>query len=620
MPAAQLPQCEDERLRALAGLNILEPGSDLGFEIFPLLASKVFDTPGAAITFIDHDTQWYKAGVGLSGRSDPRTHSICEYALLHPLEILYIPDTTIDPRVSDNPCVVRDGGIRSYAGAAISGPTGMPLGALCVYDHVPRTFSSERLEQLKYMAIGVEGAIRLHAAGEEHRLRSMTDGLTGVGNRSSFDHRLQQKIAACQRDPKRSIALLSIDLDQFKSVSDLFGHAGGDLALQEAAKRLSAALSTRDSVFRVGGDEFSVIVDISDNIGAEIVAHRIQSAFAKRFCIDQRLVPLRASIGVAVYPNDAACANTLAARADTSLYAAKRSGGGATIFARSEAVAGSRGFGRQEMQRELYSTLIPSGNEPFRLAMQPIVHADSGALTGFEALIRWPREDGNMMLPGDFIPTAEATGLIVQLDRWVIDRACRRAVTFPSHLTISCNVSAANFLSGHLVADVCKALSRYGVEPNRLKLEVTETILLRDAKRVRSIMLELRGLGIDVILDDFGTGNASIAYLRDYPFNGIKIDKSFVSQLEIDSRRRVFIRAILDMARSLNLTVTAEGVETVGQRRLLHQKKVDLIQGYLMGRPMLEDVVGDYLYERNTSDLSGPNLSALPPGSCPVNA
>ena len=193
------------------------------------------------------------------------------------------------------------------------------------------------------------------------------------------------------------------------------------------------------------------------------------------------------------------------------------------------------------------------------------------------------------MMPGDFIPVAEATGLVVPLDRWVLDQACRLAAGWPGHLQVSSNLSAANFFAGDLVGDVRAALQRHRLAPNRLKLEITETVLLRDPARVRQVVAELRDMGVHVVLDDFGVGHASIAYLRDYPFDGLKIDRSFVAGIETDARSRAFVRAIIEMARALNISATAEGVETEGQLQALRQKGVESVQGYLLGRPMTPD-------------------------------
>ncbi|MGI3777027.1 MAG: EAL domain-containing protein, partial [Janthinobacterium lividum] len=227
--------------------------------------------------------------------------------------------------------------------------------------------------------------------------------------------------------------------------------------------------------------------------------------------------------------------------------------------------------------------------EPFALALQPIFEGASGRLAGFEALVRWPQPDGHVLPPSEFIPVAEATGLVVQLDRWVLDQACRLASTWPEHIRISSNLSAANFYAVGLVREVERTLVRHGLAPDRLKLEITETVLLRDPDRVRRMIADLRRLGVHVVLDDFGSGHASLAYLRDYAFDGLKIDSSFTAEIESGTKGRAFLRAIIDMAEAMGIDTTAEGVETDGQLRQLCEGNVRFIQGFLLGRPMTPD-------------------------------
>jgi diguanylate cyclase (GGDEF)-like protein len=590
MPAALEPYDEHDRLAALIALNILETERTADFDIFPGLASQLFSTPIAAISFIDKDRQWFKASVGLDGTETSRDISFCAHAILCPNEVLYVPDATQDLRFADNPLVVGDFGLRFYAGVPIIGPSGHALGALCVVDREPRHVSEGALEQLKQLAIGVGSALRLHASVQMFQKLSMTDPLTGLANRAGFNKCLSDALTR-SGSPVPHGGLLFLDLDGFKSINDLFGHASGDAALREVAQRLRRVTRTQDKVSRFGGDEFCILTeDVQDIIGLEALAARIHAVLAEPFIIDRQVVPLRTSIGIAVYPENATDPEVLVRKADAALYEAKRAGRGTTRFATADKLSDDQALvGRNAMRELLRDALLPPGREPFTLMVQPVFSGQTWQLVGFEALVRWPKPGGIARPPSEFIPLAEATGLVVQLDRWVLNQACALVANWPDHLTISSNLSAANFFAGDLVQDVHEALERHGLVPRRLKLEVTETVLLRDPGHVQSVIRRLRDLGVQIILDDFGAGHASIAYLRDFAFSGLKIDRSFTASLETDPRSRIFVRAIIEMAHALNLEVIAEGVETPGQLRLLGKRKITAVQGYLLGRPMTPD-------------------------------
>ncbi len=591
MSPAPVPTDENARLAALIALDIIGTERTAEFDVFPTLARSLFSTPIAAISLIDEDRQWFKASVGLDVSETPRDTSFCAHAILSPTEVLCVPDATKDPRFADNPLVTGEFGLRFYAGVPIDGPSGHPLGALCVIDRKPREVSKEVLEQLQHLAVGVGSALKLHASVHELRKLAVTDPLTGLENRAGFNQRLRAALARRKNTPAPCIGLLFLDLDGFKAINDLFGHAGGDEALQEVARRLRSATRARDALSRFGGDKFCVLVEeVRDPADLHALGARIHAELAKPFLIEQQSVPLGTSIGIAICTAGASDPETLVRKADAALYDAKRAGRGTTRFAAAlKARDAPVSTGRNVMTALLRNALLPPGHEPFTLAVQPIFLGRTGQLAGFEALVRWPDPDGGVRQPSEFIPMAEATGLVVQLDRWVLDRACGLAANWPSHLQISSNLSAANFLAGNLAEDVQATLERHGVAPGRLKLEITETVLLCDPTRVRNIVAALRELGVHVILDDFGVGHASLAYLRDYAFDGLKIDRSFTAGIETDPRSRAFVRAIVEMARALGIGATAEGVETEGQLQMLRSKGIETVQGYLLGRPMTPD-------------------------------
>lgn len=600
MPPAAMPINEDGRLAALIALDILGTERTTEFDIFPLLAKGLFSTPIAAISLVDKDRQWFKASVGLSMSETPRDHSFCAYAILNPAETFCVPDATKDPRFVDNPLVTGDLGLRFYAGAPIMGPDGHTLGALCVIDREPRTVSAETLQQLQQLAVGVGSALKLHASIQELRKLAITDALTGLENRAGFNQRLRAAFVRRKEAPASRVGLLFLDLDGFKAINDLFGHAGGDAALREVTHRLRSVTRPRDAVSRFGGDEFCILVeDVQDPADLHALGSRIHAKLAEPFLIERQAVPLRTSIGIAVCSAGSSDPETLVCKADTALYDAKQAGRGTTRFAAGlNARDAPVPTGRNGMEALLRSALQTPGREPFALAVQPIFQGRTGQLAGFEALVRWPNPDGTVREPSDFIPVAEATGLVVQLDRWVLDRACALAAGWPGHLQISSNLSAANFYAGDLVEDVRAILERHGLAPGRLKLEITETVLLRDPARVRNVVAALRELGTHVILDDFGVGHASIAYLRDYAFDGLKIDCSFTAGIETDPRSYAFVHAIIEMARALRIGVTVEGVETEGQLQMLRCEGIEMVQGYLLGRPMTPDRAADLIQQQ----------------------
>lgn len=608
MPPAPFPETEEERLDALNALGIVGTERSAEFDVFPELATTLFNTPVAAISLIERDRLWFKSSVGLDVTEVPRDVGLCSHTILKPDELLYVPDATKDARFADNPLVVGEFGLRFYAGFPILGPSGHALGAICVIDRQPRVLEDRLLDQLRKLALAIGGAIKLHSSVQSLRKLAISDGLTGLLNRAGFEQRVSKVLAQRMLGPSRMTGLLFLDLDRFKSINDLFGHAGGDAALREVSARLRRVLRGADAVSRFGGDEFCILVEDVQPPQLLDLAERIHLALGQPFTIEQSTVPLRTSIGVALCRGRAIDAKTLIREADGALYMAKRAGRATTKMAAPlPTEADPQTAGRMGLQNLLRTALVPPGNEPFSLALQPLYNGQGDGLAGFEALVRWPQPDGRLIPPGEFIPVAESTGLVVQLDRWVLNEACRLAAAWPKSLQVSSNLSAANFISGDLVNEVCAALQRHGLAPNRLRLEITESVLLQDPVRVQAIMGQLRALGVRFILDDFGSGHASIAYLRDYSFDGLKIDRSFVSAIETDTKNRAFVGAIVDMSRALGLEVTAEGVETPEQLRLLRAKRVTTLQGYLLGRPMSAHDATDLIeWAERTDRVSAP--------------
>lgn len=378
-----------------------------------------------------------------------------------------------------------------------------------------------------------------------------------------------------------------LDLDCFKTINDLFGHAGGDAALRAVAERLAAVARPGDTVARLGGDEFALLrPTASSTADLRDTAGRVHEALSGAFSIGRTIVPLRTSIGGALAPGQGRDIATLCAEADRALYAAKRAGRGVTYLAdaldRAAPDIGRGGI--EETLRHAFDDHVPS---PFRLRYQPIHNARTGDILGFEALIRWHHGE-HKTPPAGFVPVAESTGLITRLDRWVLRTACLEGASWPQHITVAVNISAASVFAGELETDVADALSESGLHPRRLKLEIIETVMLQDRERAREICQRLRNRGIRIALDDFGSGHASLSYVRDLPLDEIKIDRTFITGLEHGSRDAEIVRAIVGLGRVLNVSTLAEGVETDLQRRVLLNQGVDAVQGYLFARPLTE--------------------------------
>ena len=620
MMAVPRPLDESKRLRALLDLHVLDTPKEENFEIFPALAATLFDAPISAVSLLDAERLWFKAIKGLDATEVPRDISFCAHTILQPEQVLLVPDATKDDRFSSNPLVTGGPGLRFYAGAPIKDPTtGMAVGALCVFDNVPRDISPAWLEQLKRLALGVGSTLHLH--GTLYRLQQMAlcDPLTGAANRVALETHLDRMLRTVGGDGplmQSQPALLFLDLDRFKAINDLFGHAGGDAALVETVLRVRRVVRPTDVVARLGGDEFCVLLDASTlPENAEAVASRVHAALAETFAIDGKPVPLRTSIGIAFAPDDASDGAGLMARADEALYAAKHAGRGVTRRAgdlgRDAAPQpGVKIPGRRVIEQMLQEAFLPSAPKPFSLRYQPFFEGQRCKLAGFEALVRWPLGDGVEMQPGSFIPIAERTGMIVQVDQWVLRQACLEAASWSAPLTIATNLSAANFYASDIVEVVTAILAETGLPPERLKLEITENVLLRDAERVRHAIVELQHIGVRFALDDFGSGHASLAYLRDFPIDEVKIDRSFVASADQDDRTDTFFRAITDMCKAMKVDTLAEGVETERQLAMVRHLNVGAIQGFLLGRPV-DRAQARLLIDQSANSAPCPGASAL---------
>jgi len=404
------------------------------------------------------------------------------------------------------------------------------------------------------------------------------DALTDLPNRAAFTERLAVAIDAAAAE-RASFAVLSIDLDRFKEINDTFGHAVGDGLLRELAGELGA-LAGEAYLARLGGDEFCIITPNGHQPAlAERLAGRIHAAVATDRELSGQYLRVGISIGVAIFPADGTDATTLLNNADAALYRAKEAGRGKTRFFEIEMDNKIRE--RRAIQHELASAIEQNH---LRLHYQPLARID-GKVVGFEALIRWHHPARGMVSPGIFIPVAEESGLIMRIGEWVLREACREAAGWAHPLHIAVNLSPIQFRHGDLPGLVHTVLLETGLAPNRLELEITEGVMLEDFSRSLSILRRLKALGVRIAMDDFGTGYSSLSYLQAFPFDKIKIDQSFISNVKSNPQSAAIVRAVIGLAHGLNLPVLAEGVETKDQLEFLAAESCNEVQGYLMGRP-----------------------------------
>lgn len=414
----------------------------------------------------------------------------------------------------------------------------------------------------------------------ERRIAHMahSDPLTDLPNRAAFNERLSATLKLAHAE-NGSFAILCMDLDGFKDINDIYGHAVGDALLCQIADRLRE-VAGGCFVARLGGDEFTLIATNFDQTGLINMTGRLRAAFVKDFDVGDRRLPQALSIGVAVYPADGADAKTLLNNADAALYRAKAAGAGAIEFFKAEMA--TRLHERAALQADLKSAI--QRNE-LRLHYQPQVKI-TGEIKGFEALARWHCPKRGMVPPSEFIPLAEESSLILTLGEWVLREACREAASWERPLKIAINVSPVQFRHGDLPRLVHSILLETGLAANRLELEITEGVLIDDFSRAVSILRRLKSLGVQIALDDFGKGYSSLSYLQKFPFDKIKIDRSFISDIGTNQPSIAIVRAVIGLGRSLNIPILAEGVETTAQHEFLAKEGCNEVQGYLTGKPL----------------------------------
>ena len=416
-----------------------------------------------------------------------------------------------------------------------------------------------------------------------------TDPVTGLANRSKFSDELDHAMTGPTSHGR--VTLFCLDLDRFKAVNDTMGHPVGDALLTEVGRRLEASVGADWRVGRIGGDEFALLHPDCDrpDLAADAAA-RILAAFDEPFTLDGADFSIAASIGIAIAPDDGATPSDLMKSADLALYRAKEEG--RDTFRFFEAGMDARADRRRRLEQGLRAAL---DTDQLHLVYQPIVDLSTDRVCGFETLVRWRSPEYGMISPGEFIPIAEECKLIVPLGEWILRTAMAEAANWPKDVRVSINLSPVQFRNRRLLSVIVDALSQSGLTPNRLQVEITETALMDDGEATLAMLRDLRALGVRVALDDFGTGYSSLNYLRRFPFDKIKIDKSFVDDIHTDAQSRAIVRAIMELTTALGMTTVAEGVEKLSQLFELRALGCDEVQGYVISAAIGANSIPDYL-------------------------
>ncbi|MDH3762735.1 MAG: EAL domain-containing protein [Gammaproteobacteria bacterium] len=433
----------------------------------------------------------------------------------------------------------------------------------------------------------------LRESEEQIRYRANYDSLTHLPNRLNFIEHLSEAISRGRRDPGQ-IALLFIDLDRFKTINDTLGHDYGDELIKQVASRIRKAIRETDVVSRLGGDEFTVLLaNMTDEIHASIIAKSILDQLSRPFQLFGHEVYSGASIGITVCPQDGSDTMTLLKNADMAMYEAKDQGRNTFRFFTSQMTDRARQF--LELDKEMRRALI---QDELQMHFQPILEMEKKTLVGVEALLRWQHPDKGLVLPDEFITVAEETGLIEDIGLWVLRRACEQALPWLENdlhpeFYLSINISMRQFKGGFDRKQLLKILDQTGFPADKLQLEITETLLMDDDKRIREVLSDLRKMGIRLAVDDFGTGYSALSYLREFPVNTLKIDRSFVHDIVNNKNNRRLVETIINMAHGLELVTIAEGVESEEQDALLSELGCNMVQGYYYCRPVAAQDIRD---------------------------
>jgi diguanylate cyclase (GGDEF)-like protein len=604
MSSVIFPQVDPTRAEPSDAGNAVTPLDGLlaaSLERIVRLGATVLHAPAAFIALLGEDRRCFGGGRALPPwfSHDPGVlvrSGLCA-KVVEAGGVLTVPDTSA-PNSEWPSEVAVDLGIASYIAAPLSASNGHTLGIFCVIDQEPRWWTPEEVGVLTDLAATAATEVELRRRiiereqiEQQLRHASRHDPLTGLPNRVFFTERLSQALRRSSGDPADLFAVLFLDLDHFKVVNDSVGHHVGDELLIAVARRLEQCLRGGDMVARLGGDEFALLLErVGDARDAAQVAERVQSSLSVPFNIGGYELFTSASIGIVLSSSARELPEYLLRSADMAMYRAKTSG--RARFELFDPAMHAAALIRLQLETDLRRA---EERGEFVVYYQPVVSLETGRITGVEALVRWQHPQRGLVLPGEFVPAAEETGLILPIGRWVLDEACRqmhawRALSeqFDS-LSLAVNLSGKQLSQPDLVDQVSRILHERGLAPSCLKLEITESAIIEKTERTTRVLTEIKRLGVQIYLDDFGTGYSSLGYLHRLPIDALKVDRSFISRMESADQPLQLVRTILALSRNLGLDAIAEGVTTVEQLRRLRALGCRFAQGYLFSAPLDAD-------------------------------
>ena len=586
-----------ERAKSLSRYQILNTPREASFDAITRLASEICGTPYAAISFAETKRQWFKSEVGMEIRESPLARSFCAQAISQKAPLI-INDASLDRRFCDGEYVSAAPGLRFYAGIQLRSSEGIALGVLCVLDVVPRFEGLSRAQQsaLGVLASQVEAQLELRRTLNERdaqvlTLRKMTkklryvaghDSLTSLPNRATFSEKLSRAIKVSLRDGA-PLALMLIDVDHFKQVNDSLGHDAGDALLRRFAANLASVIRTSDTVARIGGDEFAVLLtDLNSDGSIQALLASLNNRLNKPLRHRGKLISCRASIGIAQFPKDAATAAGLTKCSDLALASAKTTRGNAVTFEPHLRDDFDQGQRTVTCVREALET---GALKPF---YQPKVDLSTGATVGFEALMRRELSGQFLSFPDVFdsgyLDATLLAQIRVRLTNQILDDVVnwKRSGIHFGHIAI--NSCAADFAHDNFAENLVEELEKRCLSPSLIELEVTEGVLVgRGAPHVARALKILCGVGVRIALDDFGTGFASLTHLKQFPVDVLKIDRSFVAGIGKSADDAAIVRAVIGLSKNLGIETVAEGIETLEQAAFVKQYGCDVGQGFLYG-------------------------------------
>jgi diguanylate cyclase (GGDEF)-like protein/PAS domain S-box-containing protein len=561
------------------------------FEDITTLAERICSAPIALINLAGADKQWFKSKVGWTTEEESREVAFC--AQVGPInESLVIPDILKHARFATNPLVTSEAGIRFYAGQTLLTAEGDSLGTLCVIDCVPRELSNEQEQALKVLARQAATLLLMRESASAFQLMEHQAGRDE--ERASHDwnlfiDKLDQADKRARLSEDYQFAVLFLDLDLFKNINNSLGRKTGDALLSAFGQRLAGCLRRADTVARLGGDEYAILLDgVLDAKDISQVIERIRKDSMQPFILSGQEVFITTSIGIALSRTGYEQSADLLRDAETAMYRAKARGKSQhEIF---DKTMRANIVKRLQLETDMRRAIE---RDELRVHYQPVISLRTGRISGFEALVRWQHEARGLLLPAEFIPVAEETGMIISLGQWVLRESCRqmqdwkkRGLFSDGALNLSVNLSSKQFTQQDLVEQIKNILRETGFDPRRLQLEITESVAMENAEATTAMLSQLKTLGVHILIDDFGTGYSSLSYLHRFPVNTLKIDRSFISRLGLVSENDEIAQTIVMLASNLGMEVVAEGVETESQLAHLQMLKCGYAQGYLFSRPI----------------------------------